>query len=109
MKLFQAIQNYFAIVGINSPQQKQKFPDNKKALIILMLLIINYLFVCVFLFRKAKNFEEIANTFYNAVTIIVIIIDHVIHIWKSDALFKFIEIFEKFIQKSEYKQLSVIE
>lgn len=101
MKILQNVQNYFAMLGIRSSNSLQQHPFNMKNSVIFLIFTVLFFMSHIFLFCKASSLAEYADGLYQCVTGDFIHIDFVIHIYIVTKLVKFIDNFEKVIQKSK--------
>lgn len=100
MKLFQSVQKYLLVLGIDKTQFIDVPQLNVKSVTILVIMILCSVMNCT-MFFKPHNLVEYVETFYSNIMILVIIIDFVMLVWKSSILFTFIRNFEAFIKNSE--------
>lgn len=100
MKLFQNVNKYLMILGIQSPDLGQeRFPAKK--FIILFVFTLNLCASCIFIFYEAELYEEYTSTFYSEIAAVVLINDFLVLIFNSKMLFKLIKNVEDFIDTSE--------
>lgn len=100
MKIFQSIQQNFAVLGITMNQSRQQSPINMKHLMIFSVLSAAICSQIVCMITLAQNFEEYTNCIYGAFTLVTIVIELGMHIWKMKPLFQYIRNFEHFIEPS---------
>lgn len=101
MKIFQSIQQHFAILGITINQSRERSSINFKHLFIFFALNTSLTTQIVGIISIADNFEEYTVCIYGAYTLVMIEMEYAIHIWKMKQIFKFIENFEHLIESSE--------
>lgn len=90
MKVFQAIQSNFAIVGINPIVAKQPYPFNVK--IVLGILLLGSAIVCnlLYVIDDAETFAEYTQTIYICSVSCLILSALIITILKMKKVFEFI-------------------
>lgn len=101
MIIFQSIQKYFAILGINPPENIEKRilnPKNTFGLIFFGALIIS---TDEFLFYEANTFQEYTDSFYATCTIALCGANFAIVVWKASKVIEFIENVQEIIRGRE--------
>lgn len=101
MKFFQSIQEYFAIMGINSSQSVDVHPFNRSNLITLLIFCMLVITSNKFLLFEAKYFEEYIDSFYLTCTGTLAAINFVVIIWKMTKVFEFIKGLESVVHRSK--------
>lgn len=101
MKLFQAIQVYFAILGIKISQPPQKYPVNQVNFAILVVLVQCFVATTLFIFFDAESFKEIVDSYYPASSAITATLNFIVMICNSSKIFKLIENYENTMQSSK--------
>lgn len=100
MIIFQSVQKYFAILGVNPPIGEQVLTKKNSLTLIL--------FGCVtiagnkFLLFDASNFQEYIDCFYTTCTMTLVGINYAIVVWKTVKLFELIDNFQMVVQRREY-------
>lgn len=97
MKIFQSIQNQFAILGISSEQQIL----NRKIVFGLTLLGMCIVLQCAATFQPANEFKEYIDRVNMTSTTIIAAIIFAVVIFNIKNLFEIINMFEKLINDSE--------
>lgn len=108
MKIFQFLENYLAILGI---EPLQSFQKNHSTALLLKRLLVFILFItwliCIIHFAvyEAKTIDEYADAFYITVCLITILSIFPIILWKMDNLFEFIKDLEDLIEQRKKTEL----
>lgn len=104
MRIFNTVQNSYAILGISSPNQSKK--NLLLVLFIFLLYACNFVSLYVYIFYVANDFMEyieIANWSSGSV---IIFVCFVAIVFRKDKLFKAIDDMEILFEKSEPNRLS---
>lgn len=102
MKSFQSLRQFYQISGIMPPQSNQKKSLlNGKNLFFIISTILVMVMTTLFSFFKTATLIDYGKSSYTAITIMIFTPNFVINIYKSADIFKLIEKFDKFIEKSE--------
>lgn len=105
MKVLQSCLESFVFFGMHPPPSLDDYLINKRNSIVLFIFVLNAIFAGVFFSCKAENIAEYADSFSGTWSLILIIVDTSILIYKSRDVFKFIERLESTINKS--KELTI--
>lgn len=105
MKLFQTIQNKFAILGISSHQSTQEQPFNQRIILVYLIYGCSCILSNVYLFRKAQTVEEYTNCIYIATATTMLTLFFSIVVYKMPKLFKYIENVENIVERGEKLQI----
>lgn len=104
MKLFRVTRKFLTALGIDSSQAEQKCLLNFKN----VSLLIGNSVLCstniLFSYQEVDDFQVYMNIMYSAFTGLITQTEYLLHIWKMDKIFKFIENFETLIQTSKHFQ-----
>lgn len=106
MKLFRTIQVYFALMGIKSSHQGQKYSYNLVNFVILATLIHFSCATTAFILCDAESFKQIANSFYAASASLSATLNLIVSMCNSSKFFELIESYETTIQSSKIKCIS---
>lgn len=99
MKLFQATQKFYEVCGIvNQPKDRQ----NLRIVVFLLFKCSFFVSLIATFFFKSTSFEEYIDTFCLLVTIVTAFVNILECVWKRTKMFKFIEQWEKLIEKSNF-------
>ena len=101
MKIFESIQNYFAIAGISIRQTTNMHAFNIKSVTVGFGFGVSFISCTMFFFYEASGFEEFAGLFFLVSTAIFSTFCFINLVWKRANLFKFIKSLENFIEKRE--------
>lgn len=107
MRIFNATQRYFTVLGIQSPKRNRKTPLTAKNSMVLIILIGFLILAFVFFAFKAQNFEDRTNSFYVVATLTLVILTISIYTWKASELFQYVSNFEKVIEMRKFKLPSI--
>lgn len=108
MKIFQVLQQNFAILGIDSSQSSRKNPLNAKIFISLFMYGIFIVLSVFYILNEANNFEEYTTGIYSTASIVLTNICYVIITCTMANCFKFIDFLEITLNESEYNFYNVI-
>lgn len=97
MKIFQSIQNQFAILGINSQQQNL----NPKIIVGAIFLGVCIVLQSAAIFEPTNEFKEYIDCVYMTSTTIIVSTIFVVLVFSMRILFEFIEMVEGLINESE--------
>lgn len=101
MKIFQSIQDNFALLGINSCQSSQKHPFNVNILATVIWCVFSTASYVLWFIYEADSFGDYMNSALYTFESLICIAGLSALIWKIDQWFQFIEILEITINKSE--------
>lgn len=108
MKLFRLTRKYLSALGIDPSQADRKSAFNFKNL----SLIIGNAVLCttniLFSYQEVDDFQVYMNIMYSSFTGLITQTEYLLHVWKMDKIFKFIENFETLIQKSKHFSKAII-
>lgn len=101
MKLFQAVQNNLAAMGVNLNQPIHKNIFNKHILVLFSLCCFCIIFISMYIIQDANSFDEYTEPIYELTSAISNIIAFLLTILKFDTFIEFIERSEKIVNSSE--------
>lgn len=101
MKIFVAIQKYFAFIGIDSEQLTKDHVFNQRNIMTLFVFALSAIATNVFLFCEAYTFRELADSFYATCTVTLTGANFAINISNMSNSFKLVENMERIIKQSE--------
>lgn len=101
MKLLQSGQHYLALLGI---EPSGKFV-NAKSVFATFVFFTNIGLNAAYLFYEANTFIEYANSIFLTATVTMVAIIFVIAVFHGPIAFVIIDLFEKLVEKSEYKKI----
>lgn len=101
MKLFQILQQNFAIWGIDSDHSTRKNPLNAKIMISSVLHGIFIVSSVLYILNEANSFEEYTNGIYSTASLVLTNSCYVIIIWTMKDCFEFIGFLEITFNESE--------
>lgn len=102
MKLFQSVQRFWQIMGINSPHPNQIHLFNAKSLFFILSLIMVCISTVAFLVLRAEAMLEYGICVYGSLSDLTLLADILITIWQIPNIFQMIEMCEQFIELSKY-------
>lgn len=103
MKILQFTQTNFATVGISRALATQSYPLNGRLLIGFLALIAALIFSLSYASREAESLFEYTQAAYMISLVNLILFDLLVIILKANALFDFIEDFERLANTSKYE------
>lgn len=107
MKFLTANQKYFELGGLSSHQSIQKCPFNKRNAVSLAILNIGAISSISFLLFQSNTFEDYTFSMYGTCCIASGAFNFNIFILKVTKIFKFIDHFEKVIEKRESQVFNI--
>lgn len=105
MRVFQSIQTYFSILGINSDQSHKKNLFNAKNVIALVILCVCIVINSMYIIFEANTIDEYAKSVFMTTTSIVSILILAANIWRMAYFFKYINGLEQLIKNSKSFQI----
>lgn len=103
MKLFQSLQENFAIMGITSDQSTKNSPFNGRILATLSSQILTVILIAVFIFHDAYTFWEYANNIFNMAGAIILVVFFAIIIFSMRKFFALIKSCETVVAESKFE------
>lgn len=104
MKLFQSMQKFYQVCGINQPQSNDAL--NIRIVVILIFIFFNFVSIVGTFFFKSTSFSEYIDTFDILITIVTCSMNIFECLWKRSEVFRFIKRLEEFIEKSNLKYIN---
>lgn len=101
MKLFQSVQENFAVIGVTSDQSMQSNAFNNRILAAVSTYTLNVALYIVFLFHDASTFGEYTYNIYSNSATILILICYIIVVFKMNKCFALIDRCATVVAKSE--------
>lgn len=102
MIIFQSIQKYFSILGINSSALRKNQVFNIRNVLTVFLFGVLSVSTTEFLVFEATSFREYADSFYSACTISLVGANFAVLMWKTAKVFTFIEELQNIIQERRW-------
>lgn len=102
MKIFQCVQKFYEMLGVNPAQNTQIASFNLKNVLIISNLAQGFLLTAAFGLFKAKTIREYGDCYYTSTTSLSHSIYVTIHVLKMTNISKLIDKFETIIQSSEW-------
>lgn len=91
MKIFQSIQEYFVMLGIDQHQSIQKHPLNAKNLVAFFTFGCSVIFTFIFTFYVAESLVEYANSILMGSMFLMITIVFAVNVFSMKNMFTFID------------------
>lgn len=98
MKLFLAIQEYFAIIGVKPSQR-----CGLQSFVVLTILVHFSAAAAAFILYDAESFKDVADSFYASSASHSALLNVIVTICNSSKFFALIESYEDTIQSSKHK------
>lgn len=102
IKLFQLVQKFYHIQGIDPPASNRSGSYIGKNLFIQFCLVQMFISATLFFLFKAQSMFEFGITFYASATELYVFSYFTVTLWKMANIFELIWKFENFIGKSKY-------
>lgn len=99
MKMFQAIREHYAYMGVTPLENRAQSVLNKNNMITLIILFQGLITTNVYLFFGAKTFNEYVDSFWVSCSTTLACVNFVILILQTPNVFDFMDEFEVIIQK----------
>lgn len=100
MKLFQSMQEFYQICGINQPQPNTRF--NVRIVVLLIFIFLFFISLTGTFLFKLTGFGEHIDTFCVIITVVACSANILECVWKRSEVFSFIKRMEKLIEKSNF-------
>lgn len=101
MKTFVTVTENCALLGISREQSLQKYPFNRRNVIVAFILTFCAISNCFYFFHEAETFNEFAISAYTTLTHIVSVITFFIAVLQMRLCFNLIHYTETILNKSE--------
>lgn len=108
MKLFHTLQEFYQELGLKPPHSNRNSSATFKSLLIFLVLIQGFVATITFCVFKANTVQEYGDSFYIALTELTNSIYCYHFILNMRKIYQLIEKLERFVEKSESSQLSVV-
>lgn len=102
MKLFQACQEYMAIIGVRPLLPGEKHPFNRQNVRVLLVFGLAFILTSAFLIFDAQTLRQYAECFYAWSSVFAIFVGVLLVILKTEDLFQLINDLEIMIQNSKW-------
>lgn len=101
MKSFQSLSQFYQISGIFPLQPNQNCLLNSKNSYFLISMLTLLITTASFSFFKTASIADYGKSFYGVISVLIYSINFLITIYKSTDIFKLIDKFDKFMEKSK--------
>lgn len=105
MKSFRRLREFYQLTGTH-PSQHNHF-INIRILFILTVLSSYFASTFAFFLYDAAEVIELASAFFQSITAIAVILNFIVHFWKTPAALDLIHNFDEFIEKSKFWEMFV--
>lgn len=102
MKSFQSLSQFYQISGIFPLQPNQNCLLNSKNSYFLISMLTLLITTASFSFFKTASIADYGKSFYGVISVLIYSINFLITIYKSSDIFKLIDKFDKFMEKSKF-------
>lgn len=101
MKIFQTIENNFALMGITADQSTHKYPFNARNLLVLLTLLTTLFSDVMYLIYDTNDFKEYTISVFSASTMTVAICIFCIILFRMRRIFDYLNHIEGIINNSK--------
>lgn len=105
MKLFQCVEKFYGVIGIQPIASDHNVPLNLKNLFVLFCTVHLFVSSTAFFLFEAETVAVMSDSFYTSISTMSFILNSFIFIWNFPQIRKLIEKFEQFIEQSEFKSI----
>lgn len=107
IKLFRSFRRFNRMTGIHPSKPNQKYSSKLRSAVILLPLILANISSTAYFIFEAEAVAEYAQCFYISASELCYTIDFLAVKWGMKDIIQMIEIFQKFIEKSEFYLLKL--